>query len=67
MKTWPYLGYGPDMVPVWCEMALPEHETMGGCWGISSGQQVVVGEDYCRTCELYRPDIKGAAAVNLPR
>ncbi len=40
-------------IPPWCQMSTLEHETLGGCWGISSGQQPQRGEKYCRLCEYY--------------
>ncbi len=52
---WPHWGYGADMIPTWCRMSPSAHETIGGCWGISSGQQATQGEEYCLRCECYQP------------
>ncbi|MHC4121923.1 MAG: hypothetical protein ACYSWO_31030 [Planctomycetota bacterium] len=46
-------------IPAWCQMPAPEHETLGGCWGISSGEQGERGEGYCEGCEYYGPRREG--------
>ena len=47
------------IVPDWCRMPLGYHnDGMGGCWGISYGYVVTKGENYCKHCEYYEPNLK---------
>jgi len=39
----------------WCNMSPGEHfDGMGGCWGISGGDVLEKGRDYCKGCKYYR-------------
>jgi hypothetical protein len=39
----------------WCNMSPGEHfDGMGGCWGISGGDVLKKGRDYCKGCKYYR-------------
>lgn len=63
MKPTP--DYPRDVIPSWCRMPLPDHEDgLGGCWGISSGQQPAQGERYCVGCDFHK-DRAEAAPVPL--
>ena len=39
----------------WCNMSPGEHfDGIGGCWGISGGDVLEKGRDYCKGCKYYR-------------
>lgn len=45
-------------IPNWCRMhPLSHFDGMGGCWGISSGQVLTGGEQYCLNCEYHKNNI----------
>ena len=45
-------------IPNWCRMHPFDHfDGMGGCWGISSGQVLTGGEQYCLNCEHYKNNV----------
>ena len=45
-------------IPLWCTLPRLEHfDGLGGCWGISSGEVRLKGEEHCKNCEYYWPGL----------
>ena len=46
------------VIPPYCTLPIVggHADGIGGCWGISSGQQPERGEEYCVKCEYYNGD-----------
>ena len=45
-------------VPRWCCFHPYAHfDGMGGCWGISGGDVLKKGEEYCKKCEYHQDNI----------
>ena len=46
-------------VPRWCRFHPYAHfDGMGSCWGISGGDVLKKGEEYCKKCDYHQDNVK---------
>lgn len=47
------MPYSLEMIPEWCNLCIPEHQSTGGCWGILYNQVKIEDgpEGHCKNCE----------------
>ena len=46
-------------IPKWCRFHPYAHfDGMGGCWGISGGDVLKKGEEYCKECDYHQDNVK---------
>ena len=46
-------------IPKWCRFHPYAHfDNMGGCWGISGGDVLKKGEEYCKKCDYHQDNVQ---------
>ena len=46
-------------IPKWCRFHPYAHfDGMGGCWGISGGDVLKKGEEYCKKCDYHQDNVR---------
>ena len=54
-------------IPKWCRFHPYAHfDGMGGCWGISGGDVLKKGEEYCKKCDYHQDNAQESIEGGTP-